>query len=449
MNQESIYDLSQYYVNNSNNNVNNNASRNPYIASKPNRDMLPKDIILPISPNRNTPVSPIRNVTVSPARNTVQNTTVINTPISPIKNYITVTPNSNNIPSVNTIMNSNISNVKSTSPISNTSVKPLTTVTMVDTLPGANTVLNVIKPTPVNIGTNKGVNTSVRPITNTVQNPSFSSTYTMGANRSSYYNTDTTATYDTNKNTNVYTKHVDITTSRNVTNLPTSSNVNITTSRNTTNLPTSSNVRSSHIVAASNPSVKTFIKTTPNHDFNLEMGNFRILPYSEKSIVLTSQTKEDIFPYIDYLKKMNGKFNRNLRDNMVGWIFKPNQFEDLRNLVISINNGELQPTNVEEKHTKKEKIINVNNKQAANNGYQVIRTIFPLEGETINLYVVYDNNNVDMWPGIVTSVEINDENVADEFTLLVGEEYYHFILKGSKWIIDNVEIPHHYIERPN
>lgn len=174
-------------------------------------------------------------------------------------------------------------------------------------------------------------------------------------------------------------------------------------------------------------------------------GLFTISPYSDKSIVLRSN-KETILPYTKYLSEIGGKYNTRLTGGP-GWIFTNKLYPNILNIIKSINNKTLEQIPVESKYSRKERPSEIKLNKSSNDGYQIIRAILPSVGENFKLYADYGNNGITSWVGKVSSVEQNENGVVDRFVLLIGNDEFILSLKGSKWSIDNADIPYHYIER--
>ena len=67
--------------------------------------------------------------------------------------------------------------------------------------------------------------------------------------------------------------------------------------------------------------------------------------YSEKSFVLLGNTIE----YKDQIKALGGKFNKNLRDNKIGWVFPMSKKQEVQNF-IQDDNITIQAQPRHEKH---------------------------------------------------------------------------------------------------
>lgn len=85
--------------------------------------------------------------------------------------------------------------------------------------------------------------------------------------------------------------------------------------------------------------------TETNEMVQNETPKLMVSDYSEKSFVVSGDLTRT---YKDSLKKMGGKFNKNLKiDGKVtpGWIFAKKNQEKVMEFVLGVHNGEITPTN--------------------------------------------------------------------------------------------------------
>ena len=156
--------------------------------------------------------------------------------------------------------------------------------------------------------------------------------------------------------------------------------------------------------------------------------------YTEKSFVISGEATRE---YKDSLKTLGGKFNRNLRNGLAGWIFPKSKQESVMSFVLKVNSGEMSSADLPTFDSLDIPVVDT--PKAVNYQFVKFKVFKPKEGMKVKL-TTFGKSSMQ---GKVTSVEsYNKDGVIDTvYVDFDGKTSMGAVCRG-KWQIYGYFEPH-------